>query len=82
MSGPTPNLDALRAAFRRVQDARRIVLCSPGVEPGVKEAVDRYGWAGLVHVETSPYVPSGKVYIFDGADLILTIVNATPEEPS
>jgi hypothetical protein len=53
------------AAYKRLDAARRIVLCTPDMEARVQTVVDSFGWGGLIHVRTSEHVPEGTAYVID-----------------
>jgi hypothetical protein len=51
------------AAYKRLDEARRIVLCPPDMEARAKAAVDSFAWAGLIDVQASEHVPEGVAYV-------------------
>jgi hypothetical protein len=53
----------MAAAYKRLDAARRIVLCPPDMEARARAVVDSFTWAGLIDVRASEYVPEDTVYV-------------------
>jgi hypothetical protein len=53
----------MAAAYKRLDAARRIVLCPPDMEARAKAVVDGFAWGGLIDVQASEHVPEGFAYV-------------------
>lgn len=61
MSGP---LDEVRRAIRVIADAKRTIICPPGMKQPIRDLIDTQGLLGFFDIVESEHVPSDTVLIF------------------
>ncbi|MBM0257372.1 hypothetical protein [Micromonospora sp. 4G55] len=58
-------LDDLRFWMQTIEDARRTVMCPPGMGEQVRAMADRYGVGGMYDVHDSAECPEGHILVID-----------------
>lgn len=61
----TFTIDDLRAAFAKIEAAKRTIVCPPDLAPRVQELVDAHNLAGLLKVEANEYCPPNRIFVIN-----------------